>query len=113
MVIHMKKTTLNIPEPLFRELKHRAIERGETMSNPATEFIRRGLKAKPDSKELPPCRRMTWVRSSSWFTTWSIIYEFMRVSTHRNHFEKPLTVARAWEFIRNVFASPYFNIPMT
>jgi hypothetical protein len=48
------KTTLIIPDPVFRELKRRAIERGETMSNLVTEFLRRGLAEKPEAKELPP-----------------------------------------------------------
>ncbi|CAN5342272.1 hypothetical protein BH20GEM2_BH20GEM2_19620 [soil metagenome] len=53
MVFHMK-TTLIIPDPVFRELKRRAVERGETMSNLVTEFLRRGLAEKPKAKELPP-----------------------------------------------------------
>lgn len=53
MVFRMK-TTLIIPDPLFRKLKHRAIERGETLSNLVTEFIHRGLTEKPVPKELPP-----------------------------------------------------------
>jgi hypothetical protein len=53
MVFRMK-TTLIIPDPVFRELKRRAIERGETMSNLVTEFLRRGLTEKPETKPLPP-----------------------------------------------------------
>jgi hypothetical protein len=48
------KTTLIIPDPVFRALKQRAVERGETMSNLATELLRRGLAEKPETKELPP-----------------------------------------------------------
>jgi hypothetical protein len=54
MVFHMAKTTLNIPDPLFRELKRRAVSRGETMSNLVAEYIRRGLEQKPGRKVLPP-----------------------------------------------------------
>jgi len=50
----MAKTTLNIPDPLFRELKRRAISRGETMSNLVAEYIRRGLEQKPKAEKLPP-----------------------------------------------------------
>ncbi len=34
----------------------------------------------------------------SWFVTWNIIYEFLRVSTHAKVFPRPLTLpqARAW-----------------
>lgn len=53
MVFHMK-TTLIIPDPIFRELKKRAVERGETMSNLVTEFLRRGLKGAAASAEIPP-----------------------------------------------------------
>lgn len=54
MVFHMAKTTLNIPDPLFRELKRRAVSRGETMSNLVAEYIRRGLEQKPKPEKLPP-----------------------------------------------------------
>ena len=43
MVIHMK-TTLIIPDPVFRELKQRAVDRKETMSSLITEFVVRGLR---------------------------------------------------------------------
>ncbi|MGH7562943.1 MAG: hypothetical protein ACREK5_00760 [Gemmatimonadota bacterium] len=48
------KTTLVIPDPLFRDLKKRAVERGETMSNLVAEFIRRGLNEKPRPSKLSP-----------------------------------------------------------
>jgi len=43
MVFHMK-TTLVIPDPVFRDLKRRAAERNETMSALATEYLRQGLR---------------------------------------------------------------------
>lgn len=54
MVFHMKKTTLVLPDPLFRELKKRSAELGETMSSLVTEFVRRGLSQKPAPGELHP-----------------------------------------------------------
>jgi hypothetical protein len=42
MVFHMK-TTLVIPDPVFRALKRRAVERGETVSALVTEYLRQGL----------------------------------------------------------------------
>lgn len=48
------KTTLIIPDPLFRKLKKRAIDRGETLSSLVTEFIHRGLTEEPQPVELPP-----------------------------------------------------------
>lgn len=44
MVFHMK-TTLIIPDPVFRDLKRRAAERNETMSALATEYLRQGLRS--------------------------------------------------------------------
>jgi hypothetical protein len=43
MVIHMK-TTLIIPDPIFRDLKRRAAERSETMSALATKYLVQGLR---------------------------------------------------------------------
>jgi hypothetical protein len=37
------KTTLIIPDPVFRDLKRRAAERNETMSALVTEYLVRGL----------------------------------------------------------------------
>ena len=53
MVFHMK-TTLVIPDALFRSLKRRAAERGETLSELANELLRRGLSERRKLKRLPP-----------------------------------------------------------
>jgi hypothetical protein len=53
MVFRMK-TTLIIPDPVFRDLKRRAAERGTTMSALATELMRRGLADRPKPVKLPP-----------------------------------------------------------
>jgi len=52
MVFHMK-TTLIIPDPVFRDLKKRAVERNTTLSELATEYLRRGLQERPKPKRLP------------------------------------------------------------
>ncbi len=36
---------------------------------------------------------------TSWCTTWPILYEFLRVATHRRVFPKPLKAAQALEFV--------------
>ena len=36
---------------------------------------------------------------TSWCTTWPILYEFLRVSTHRNVFPRPLRAKQALQFI--------------
>ena len=51
-------------------------------------------------------------RSSTepWFVTWSIIYECLRVVTHRAAFAHPLTFADAWSFIESLQSSPSLGI---
>jgi hypothetical protein len=53
MVFHMK-TTLIIPDSLFRQLKRKAIERGETVSALVIEFLQKGLGQKPAPSKLRP-----------------------------------------------------------
>lgn len=53
MVFHMK-TTLIIPDPVFKDLKRRAIERGETLSALVTEYLRQGLRERAEPTHLPP-----------------------------------------------------------
>lgn len=52
MLFHMK-TTLILPDHLVRELKHRATERGTTLSAVVAEALRRGLEHRPPT-DLPP-----------------------------------------------------------
>ena len=52
-----------------------------------------------------------WCSSSeSWYGTWSILYEFLRVATHRSIFSHPLTFAQAWSFIESLRSSHSFGI---
>ena len=48
------KTTLIIPDPVFRDLKQRAAKRGTTMSELAAELLRKGLSERPKPARLPP-----------------------------------------------------------
>jgi hypothetical protein len=41
-----------------------------------------------------------------WATTWSVLYEFLRVSTHPRVFSSPLKMAEAWSFVKALLASP-------
>lgn len=55
----------------------------------------------PDSPDHPRARALLeeWrLGERTWFLTWGIIYEFLRVSTHRSIFPDPLDLptARAW-----------------
>ena len=55
MIIHMKsKTTLILPDHLMRELRRRAAERGETLSDVVAEALHRGLADAAPRGELPP-----------------------------------------------------------
>ena len=45
-----------------------------------------------------------------WHITWSIVYEFLRVVTHRAALPHPLTFADAWSFIESLRSSPSFGI---
>ena len=49
-------------------------------------------------------------RPSPWFLTWGIIYEFLRVSTHRLVLPDPLDGEGAWGFIEALMASPSLEI---
>jgi toxin-antitoxin system PIN domain toxin len=46
----------------------------------------------------------------AWYATWSILYEFLRVMTHRRATPRPWSVNGAWEFIRALQASPGFSV---
>ena len=43
---------------------------------------------------------------TAWHVTWSILYEFVRVSTHARVFPKPLRAAAAWSFVEALLESP-------
>ena len=53
MVIHMK-TTLNIPDSIYRQIKKRAAERGHTVSEVVAEYLLRGLAETAKPVKLPP-----------------------------------------------------------
>jgi toxin-antitoxin system PIN domain toxin len=59
------------------------------------------------------CRELLleWQRRvTAWYTTWPIVYEFLRVTTHPRVFAKPWTVASAWKFIEALLASPGLRV---
>jgi uncharacterized protein len=62
-----------------------------------------------DSHFNAPCSE--WLerqqqRSGAWYTTWAIIYEFLRVTTHPRILRRPFSVSAAWEFVTALLASP-------
>jgi uncharacterized protein len=49
-------------------------------------------------------------RPDAWYTTWSIIYEFMRVTTHPRVMRRPWDTAAAWTFVTALLASPGLGV---
>ncbi|MGH7340625.1 MAG: PIN domain-containing protein, partial [Candidatus Rokuibacteriota bacterium] len=53
----------------------------------------------------------TWRRQATpWYTTWSIMYEFLRVATHPRVLRRPWTATEAWAFVHALRASPGLEI---
>lgn len=52
-----------------------------------------------------------WRRDEpSWFTTWGILYEFLRVTTHARVLKKPWSAPRAWGFVEVLLESPGLSV---
>jgi len=49
-------------------------------------------------------------QTTPWYSTWGILYEFLRVITHPRIFRKPWTAPKAWEFLEAILASPSFGL---
>jgi toxin-antitoxin system PIN domain toxin len=65
--------------------------------------------ADSDSQFHAPCS--DWLerqraRPDAWYTTWSILYEFLRVTTHPRVMRRPWSTPQAWEFVVALLASP-------
>jgi len=39
-------------------------------------------------------------RADAWYTTWAILYEFLRVTTHPRVMRRPWSAPAAWGFVR-------------
>lgn len=66
-----------------------------------------------DAPEHGVCRDLVLMwreQESPWHLTWGIVYEFLRVATHRNVFRKPFSSREAWGFIEAVLASPSLSV---
>ena len=63
--------------------------------------------------EHAPCRAWLdrWRREPlPWYTTWGILYEFLRVVTHPRVFRRPWGVAQAWKFVEALIGSPRLGL---
>lgn len=66
-----------------------------------------------DSPFHRPCR--DWLdrqraRPDAWYTTWPIVYEFLRVVTHARVLDRPWSAGEGWSFITALLASPGFSL---
>lgn len=53
----------------------------------------------------------TWLdrqrrRPDAWYTTWPILYEFLRVTTHPRVMRHPWSIEQAWKFVTALLVSP-------
>ncbi len=49
-------------------------------------------------------------RPDAWYTTWPVLYEFMRVTTHPRVMRRPWSVPRAWSFVSALLGSPGLGV---
>lgn len=66
-----------------------------------------------DSEFHVPCRRLLEdLREDSVpsYLSWSICYEFLRVSTHPRVFRSPWNTGLAWSFIESILSGPGFAV---
>jgi toxin-antitoxin system PIN domain toxin len=65
--------------------------------------------ADADSPFHEPCRAFIErqrARPDAWYTTWPIVYEFLRVTTHPRVMRRPWKAEAAWGFVAALLASP-------
>jgi toxin-antitoxin system PIN domain toxin len=46
----------------------------------------------------------------AWYTTWAIIYEFLRVTTHSRILRQPFGISAAWDFVSAILDSPGLTV---
>jgi len=62
-----------------------------------------------EADEHAHCRRLLerWRQSeTAWFTTWGILYEFLRIVTHPRIYPRPWPIDRATGFVQSLLDSP-------
>jgi uncharacterized protein len=69
--------------------------------------------ADADSPFHAACRK--WLeaqrrRPDAWYSTWPILYEFLRVTTHPRVMRRPWSAGAAWQFIVALMTSPGFGL---
>jgi hypothetical protein len=48
--------------------------------------------------------------ADAWYTTWAILYEFLRVTTHPKVMRRPWKITEAWRFVTALIASPGLDL---
>ena len=69
--------------------------------------------ADKDSPDHARCRALIelWrARTTPWYVTWGIVYEFLRVVTHPRVLARPFSASQAWTFLDALFASPHLRV---
>lgn len=66
-----------------------------------------------DSPQHARCRR--WLEEQragahAWYTTWPILYEFLRVTTHPRVMRRPWGARDAWEFVAVLLTAPGLDV---
>jgi toxin-antitoxin system PIN domain toxin len=46
----------------------------------------------------------------AWYTTWPIVYEFMRIATHRKVLRRPWPASAAWSVVQALLDSPGLRV---
>ena len=49
-------------------------------------------------------------RPEAWYTSWPVLYEFLRVTTHPRVMRRPCSVQQSWEFVSNLLDSPGLSV---
>jgi hypothetical protein len=65
------------------------------------------------SPEHRRCRDLvlSWrAQPAAWYTTWGILYEFVRVVTHPRVFRNPWSATDAWGFLASLLAAPSLGL---
>jgi toxin-antitoxin system PIN domain toxin len=49
-------------------------------------------------------------KADAWYSTWPIVYEFLRVTTHPRVMRAPWSGPEAWSFIKSLMSAPGFSL---
>jgi uncharacterized protein len=68
-----------------------------------------------DADSAHHTQRRAWLEAQrrkpdAWFSTWAVVYEFLRVTTHPRAMRKPWTATQVWAFIQALTASAGFGL---